>query len=341
MEEDDESFSMHPPSSTIPHMTPEPWTLTLCITSSQITVCPPRQLKIPVVHVSHWETSFVLVNCTHTHAHTGPIQQPFSHLVCSFLPLWHCLWKHVHLVLPCLAPLAMVPITHILSPLHSLFSSFFPSLYIPLHSHSSGNCHSSLLGSILLLPPATSWHIALSFPHGEHNMLPPPFLWMKLCLSHKNNKINQASALPFIFTLFTLSSVPLGCKAAVSLILWLFHVLPLFIWLPPEVISRAYGREVPRRETFMSLSSGIRVSCLGKSNKAPSTYCLLLVDPGIKPSSCSACKPGKAHISCIHHHPHIQPLSRLLRQSQHVWHPLPLSSRNPDFTFYLIKQLFR
>lgn len=173
MEEDDESLTTHPPSSSNPHMTPAPWTLTLCIMGSQITVCPPQQLKIPVVHVSHQETSFVLFNCTNTHAHTGPIQQPLSHLVCRLLPLWHCLWKHVHLVLPCLPPLAMVPITHILSPLHSLFSSFFPSPCIPSHTHSSGNSHSSLLVSILLLPPATSWHIALFFLRGEHTMLPP------------------------------------------------------------------------------------------------------------------------------------------------------------------------
>lgn len=148
---------------------------------------------------------------------------------------------------------------------------------------------------------------------------------MKLCMSDKNNKINQASAFRLIFTLFTLSSVPLACRAAVSLILSLFHVLPFFIWLPPEVISRVYGREVQRSETFMSLSSGIRVSCSGKSNKAPSTYRLLLVDPGIKPSFCSACKPGKAHISCIHHHPHIQLLSGLLQQQHYMW--IRLSSR--------------
>lgn len=144
---------------------------------------------------------------------------------------------------------------------------------------------------------------------------------MKLCMSDKNNKINQAPAPLFIFTLFTLSSVPLACRAAVSLILSLFHVLPFFIWLPPEVISRVYGRKVQRRETFMSLSSGIRVICSGKSNKAPSTYCLLLVDPRVKPSSCSACKLGKAHISWIHHH-HIQLLSCLLWQHQHMWTPL-------------------
>lgn len=41
---------------------------------------------------------------SHTHAHTGPIQQPSSHLVWPPVPLWHCLWKHVHLVLPCLPP---------------------------------------------------------------------------------------------------------------------------------------------------------------------------------------------------------------------------------------------
>lgn len=34
---------------------------------SQITVCPPPQLKIPVVGVSHWESSFVFLthSCTH------------------------------------------------------------------------------------------------------------------------------------------------------------------------------------------------------------------------------------------------------------------------------------
>lgn len=72
----------------------------------------------------------------------------------------------------------------------------------------------------------------------------------------------------------------------------------------------------------MSLSSGIRASCSEKSNKAPSTYRLLLVDPGVKPGSCSAGKPGKAHISCIHHRPHIQLLSCLLRQQEHMWTPL-------------------
>lgn len=49
---------------------------------SHITVCPPRRHKIPVVHVSRWETAFVLSAGTHTHTHTGPIQQAFSHLVC-------------------------------------------------------------------------------------------------------------------------------------------------------------------------------------------------------------------------------------------------------------------
>ena len=126
---------------------------------------------------------------------------------------------------------------------------------------------------------------------------------MKLGMSDKNNKVKHTSARPFIFTLFTLSSVPLACKAAVSLILSLFHVLPLFIWLPPKVISWVYGWEVQTRETFMSLNAGIKLSCSGKCNKAPSTYCLLLVDPGIKPSACSACKPVKAPISCTHHQP--------------------------------------
>ena len=67
----------------------------------------------------------------------------------------------------------------------------------------------------------------------------------------------------------------------------------------------------------MSLSPGIRVSCSGKSNKAPSTYRLLRVDRGVKPSSCSVFKPRKAHISCINHL-HIQLLSSLL-QRQQMW----------------------
>lgn len=183
---------MHPllgTTSNIPHMTPEPWTPTLCIVGSQLPVCPPQQPKIPAVHVSHWETSFVLFNCTHictlAHTHREPIQQPSSHLVCPLVPLWHCLWNHVHLVLPCLPPLAAVPITHIMSPLHSLCSSFFPSPHIPLHSHSSGCGHPSPLRSIVL----TMTYCSL-FPawwtyctHYTDSSTVPPSLWMKLCMS--------------------------------------------------------------------------------------------------------------------------------------------------------------
>lgn len=71
----------------------------------------------------------------------------------------------------------------------------------------------------------------------------------------------------------------------------------------------------------MSFGPGIRVSCSRKSNKAPSTYRLLMLDPGIKPSSCSACKPGKAHISCVHHRPYIQLLSCLKQQYKHMCTP--------------------
>lgn len=189
-----------------------------------------------MVHVSRRETSFVLLNYTHTHicTHIEPIQQPSLHLVCPFGPLWHCLWKHVHLVLPCLPPLAVVPITHILSPLQS---RFLPPFFPPSPSTYT------LQG---ILAPLSLYELhPLSFLHSEQRydsslltpVLPPP-LWMKLYMSDKNNNINQTSVLPFIFTW---SPVPLDFWAAVSLILSLFHVLPFFIWLPTEVISRVYG----------------------------------------------------------------------------------------------------
>lgn len=199
---------------------------------------------------------------------------------------------------------------------HSI-PSFLPPLHQPLDSHSSGIFP-------LLLPFSPPWHIAflslhcectaLTVPNPPASSTHPTTLWIKLCRSDKNNKINQATALPFIFTLLTLSSVPPAGPVAASLIRTLFHVLPFFIWLPIEVISRVYGWEVQRRKTFMSLSPGIRVSS-GKSNKAPRTHRLLLVDPGIKPSSCLAHKPEKAHISCVHR-PHIQLPFRLQWQHQ-------------------------
>ena len=137
MEADDNSLTMHPPLSSatgnIPHRTPAPWTLTLCIVGSQITVCPSARAQNSS---GPCFTLGELLCIVQLHTLTEPIQQPSSHLVCA---LWHCLWKHVHLALPCLPPLAVVPITHILSPLHLLFSSLllllrvFSSLSPVLH----------------------------------------------------------------------------------------------------------------------------------------------------------------------------------------------------------------
>lgn len=218
------ALQWHPPLSTtsnIPHTTPEPWTLTLCIMGSQITVCPPQQLKIPVVHVPHWETSFVLFSCTHTQAHTGPIQQPFSHLVYPLVPLWHCLWKHVHLVLPCLPPPAMVPITHILSPLHSLFSSFFfsspntltpqgiltplscaPSSFSLLPRHDMLLPYSCMVNTLCWLNPHFS-------PPPPHPPLLHPYEWNCAC------------------QIKTIKSI----KPPLFLLSLLYSLYPLFHWL--------------------------------------------------------------------------------------------------------------
>lgn len=91
----------------------------------------------------------------------------------------------------------------------------------------------------------------------------------------------------------------------------------------------------------MSLSSGIRASCSERSNKAPSTYRLLLVDPGIKPGSCSAGKPGKAHISCISPS-HPAPVLPPAAAGTHVDSTL-LSSHNPCifyiFSYYTVIQI--
>lgn len=99
------------------------------------------------------------------------------------------------------------------------------------------------------------------------------------------------------------------------------HLIPRSTGLQSCCLSDPFSLScfacLQRRETFMSLSPGIRVSCSGKSNKAPSTYRLLRVDGGVKPSSCSVFKPLKAHISCINHL-HIQLLSSLL-QHRHMW----------------------
>lgn len=92
----------------------------------------------------------------------------------------------------------------------------------------------SLLQGIPTPLPSSPWHIVLFILHSEytaHAILSPqsflepalnPYEWSCDC-QIKNNKINQSSALPFIFTL---SPVPLASRAAVSLILSLFHVLP-------------------------------------------------------------------------------------------------------------------
>lgn len=75
---------------------------------------------------------------------------------------------------------------------------------------------------------------------------------MKLYMSDlkKNNKINQAPALPFYldFVHFILRSIGSrsGClpePPTLPLTPRLFHVPPPFIRLPPEVISRVYGRQ--------------------------------------------------------------------------------------------------
>lgn len=63
----------------------------------------------------------------------------------------------------------------------------------------------------------------------------------------------------------------------------------------------------------MFLGREIMVCCSGKSNKAPSTY-RPLTDTEVQPRS----KPGKAHISCTHHHPYILVLSYLRQQLKHM-----------------------
>lgn len=260
MEGHDESFyngirHLAPPAtSPIRPLNLEPWPCALWVVKSQFALHNSSKFQW-----SMFDTGRPPLYCSaaHTHTHSGTQRANSAAL---FTPC-----------LPPRPPLALFmkacPLSAALSapscygadyphPESTSFALFFFLFFIPLHSHSSGNSHPSLLCSILLLPLAPPWHIALLFLHGEHAMLTPqsslqppapPSLWMKLCMSDKNNKINQASALPFIFTIFTLSSVPL---ASVSLILWFFHVLPLFIWLPPEVISRVYGREVGEERDF-------------------------------------------------------------------------------------------
>lgn len=215
---------MHPPLWTTgnnPHKTPGPWTLTLCIVGSQIT-----KFQWSMFHTGR--PLFFLFHCTHTES----IQQPPSHLVCPLVPLWHCLWKHVHLVLPCLPPLAVVPITHFLrSPLRSLFSSFSLLSIHPLALLLLVVC--SPLSPMLHPPPPSFPTMTYSWIHCTHytdaSILPSrrPYEW-----SCERQMKTIKSIKPLLFFLLSVFTSSPAWRAAFSLILSLFYVLPLRLSCP-------------------------------------------------------------------------------------------------------------
>lgn len=191
--------------------------------------------------------------------HTGRAPLCFSHT------LTH--WKHradsAALLAPCLPPGPPLALFMKARPLSAALSA--PSLYGADYSHPESTSFTfsfslSLSVHPISAPPPPPLFSVLLHLHTEN--VAPPFSWMK--------RLHAELKQPILFP----SSPCLFCLLFhwLSLILCLFHVAPLFIWLPPSIISRVEDREVHRRETFMCLSSWIMLSCSRKGHKAPSTH---------------------------------------------------------------------
>lgn len=126
-----------PATSPIRPLNLDPWPCALWVVKSQFALHGGSEFQWSVFHTGRAPLCF-----SHTLTHTentGPIQQPCSHLVCPLAPLWHCLWKHVHLVLPCLPPLPLwcrLP-TSWVTFIHLFFLPFplCSSYFNPPHPH--------------------------------------------------------------------------------------------------------------------------------------------------------------------------------------------------------------
>lgn len=100
------------------------------------------------------------------------------------------------------------------------FLYFSPSVSILLHSHSSGYPHSSSLfphrDILLSLLCVVNTPCTLN----PHFRLSPRLFKIKLCMSDKNNTINQPLCSSFyLYFFYFIPPVPLACRIAVCLIL--------------------------------------------------------------------------------------------------------------------------